>query len=269
VTRCKKLGDRITCEILITNNAADRKLGIHNRAWTVNLGGTRLIDDVGNVYNDPQGHIGSKELGTDQTVFVTDVPVKSTIYFEGIAAETKGIKLLALECITSDERDYKYFLAHLRDIPLEHVRPKGQASPANESHSITTKEITFSIESCRRVGTSLVCALVVTNESSQDKTLLFDATCKSTKPRLIDDFGSEYGPRWATLGKHRITSGVSPVCHTRQPLNAGETLKGEILFENVDVKSNQVKLIRLTMRLDEINRFYVDLKDIPISTVRG
>lgn len=265
VKSCKKLGDRITCDILVTNTEADRWLSIRNRAWTVNLGGTRLIDNAGNEYGEPQGRIGVKDLGTDQTVLVTNIPVKATIYFENVKPESIGIKLLALECVASAEGGYENFIALIKDIPLVQPRLKGgQEQQLDSSRVLTTRELTFRTESCKRVGTTLVCTFSVTNESSSPQTLMLDVTCSKSHPRLIDDLGMEYGPRGATIGNERIGWGVSPNCYAQQSIAGKGTMKASLIYENVDEKAREIKLLRLFARLGQWDRFTVDFKNIPI-----
>jgi len=266
VKSCKKLGDRITCELLVTNRESDRRVSIRNRAWTVNLGGTRLIDNVGNEYNEPIGRLGVKDLGVDQTVLVTDIPVKATIYFENIRPEATAIKLLALECVTSIEGGYEDFIALIKDVPLVQPRLKGgqEQEASIRSHVVITRELTFRAESCKRVGNTLVCTLSVTNESSGPQTLILDATCSKSHPRLIDDLGTEYGPRSATIGTERIVSGVSPNCYAQQPIAGKGTMNASFVFENVDAKAHDVKLWRVSARIGQWDRFTVDFKDISI-----
>jgi hypothetical protein len=264
VKTCTKLGDRITCELLVTNTAGDRSLAIHNRQWSVNLGGTRLIDDLGNEYNEPVGRLGVKALGTERTVLVTDIPVKATIYFDGVKPESTAIRLLAIECTLFTEHDYEYFIALLRDVPLIEPRLRGeQEQELNSSHVVTTRELTFRAESCKRVAGTVVCTLSVTNESSNPQTLIVDATCSKSRPRLIDDAGTEYGPRNATIGTERI-SGVSPNCYAQQPIAGKGIMKASLVFENVDAKVRDVKLLRLTTRIGQWDKFTVDFKDIAI-----
>lgn len=262
---CKKLGDRITCDLLVTNTGGDRWLSIRNRQWTVQLGGTRLIDDAGNEYNEPFGRLGVKDLGTEQTVLVTDIPVKATIYFDNVKPESTAVKLLALECVTSAEGGYENFIALIKDIPLVQPRLKGgQEQELNSPHVVITRELTFRAESCTRVATTLVCPLSVTNESSGPQTLMLDAICSKSRPRLIDDLGAEYGPRSATIGNERIVSGVSPNCYAQQPIAGKATMNASFVFENVDAKARDVKLLQVPARLGQWDRFTVDFKDIPI-----
>jgi hypothetical protein len=265
VKSCKKLGDRITCELLVTNTESDRWLSIRDRRWTVNLGGTRFIDNVGNEYNEPLGRLGVKDLGVDQTVLVTDIPVKATIYFDNVKAESTAIKLFAIECVASVEGGYENFIALIRDVPLVQARLKsGQDQQNNSSRVVTTRDLTFAAESCKRVANTVVCTFSVTNESSSLQTLIVDATCSKSRPRLIDDLGTEYGPRGATIGNERIVSGVSPNCYAQQQIAGKGIIKASLAYENVDLNAREVKLLRLSARIGQWDRFTVDFKDIPI-----
>jgi len=265
MNECKKVGDRVICEVLITNNADERMMSIRGKRWGREDEGTRLIDDLGNVYNDAKGQFGAKELPYDEVKLVTDVPVKLILYFDGVSKEVSRIRLLELDCYT-DEGD-KAFTAKLRDIPLK-LPPVGSAQKSSDSatpNSITTREFTFEALGCRRALTEVICLFRITNERTSSRTLTLRPRCYDQKARLIDQSGNEYLGTAGTLGTKKALPGFE--CAAIQTLDARARVDGSVTFIGVARDTVTVKLLRLLFgSSDESQGFYIDFKDIPITS---
>jgi len=264
VKECRKIGDRVICEALVTNKGDERSLSIRGKQWGRSDDVTRLIDDLGNVYDDAKGQFGTKELPYAAVTLVTDVPVRLILYFDGVAKEASRIRLLELDCYTDDGD--KAFRVQLRDIPLKipalinPSRPDATANP----NSITTREYTFEALPCRRSLNEVTCSFRVTNEQAASRTLGLRARCHGDRPRLIDQLGNEYLATGGSLGTKKPTPDL--ICESRQTIDSRASLNGSVTFTRVPADARQVKLLRLRfVSLEATVGFDIDFRDIPIN----
>jgi TolB-like protein len=85
---CLRSNETVTCHLVITNKAADRKLYFRQRS-------TRLFDPFGNERYASKVFLGSatSDWGVDRTI-VRGVPINSGAIFEGISLETRRLTLV-------------------------------------------------------------------------------------------------------------------------------------------------------------------------------
>lgn len=270
VKECKKLGDRITCELLITNNDRDRPLSIRDRKDYGKLGGTRTIDDLGNVYNDAKGQLGVYSLGRSETLLVAGIPIKATIFFDGVASDASKISLLEVDCYTEEGGKENFFSVQIRNVPLRILTPAAGAvtQDGRKASVVVTKEFSFVGNSCKVSVGTVVCLFAITNEASAARALSLDIGCRDNKPRMLDQVGNEYLSTEGNFGKKTFVKGRYGDCHLSENLDAGAEVSGSVKFENVDNRADTARLLRLTFGLTERNAlpatFYVDFRDIPL-----
>ncbi|HEX4955524.1 MAG TPA: FlgO family outer membrane protein [Thermoanaerobaculia bacterium] len=104
LTGCWAKGSDLECRFFVTNEAADRDLGIY--------GWSRVFDEEGNEY--PVSAVALGNAGGDRSAsnrLLTGVRVKLTMNFEGIPVAT--LRLAALEVSSSSAR------LTFRDVPIQ------------------------------------------------------------------------------------------------------------------------------------------------------
>lgn len=107
---CKKSGESVKCNFLITNNGQDKQFAIKYST------GTRMFDDLGNEYKTNRIELGtnySASWGWMRNSLVTGIPIKLSISFKGVTSQAGMIALLEVYCSSGEE-----FTAQFRNIPF-------------------------------------------------------------------------------------------------------------------------------------------------------
>lgn len=126
MTRCKRTGDRITCNLLITNNEQDRELGVWYRGRTVENLPPKIFDDFGNEYWANSVQLANKETQFDykygwtgaddilKHLFILGISTKLCFYFDGVEPGSKNVALFEFWLRESD----KNIKIQFRNIPI-------------------------------------------------------------------------------------------------------------------------------------------------------
>ncbi len=119
---CRKSGDTITCEVMITNNDKDQR----RLRFGYDSFGSRpstIIDDHGTEHKASRTTLGDKSL-YEYAILNSGVPLRGSVVFEGME-EPKSIKLLTLSfhAPPTDSRVYStpastYFEVQFRDVSI-------------------------------------------------------------------------------------------------------------------------------------------------------
>lgn len=252
---CNKLGDRITCEVLITNNDQDRSLYLRDSI--------RIIDDSGNELTASKIKFGA---GSPYDVnLATNIPVKASFVFEPVGSEVTHLALL--EIYFQDSAFGDQYSAQLRDVTLRTIKPISslQASGQAKPNVVISKEFTFVFDSCTRSAKDVICSFAVTNEASETRNLSLQVSCGDEQVRLIDDGGNEYLAAEGRAGSETIYSNNFGRCFTRENLVPRATTQGAVRFVGVDPAVKTIKLLRMTFGEGyPYGPFTVDFRDIPL-----
>lgn len=126
MTGCKRSGDRITCNLLITNNEQDRELGVWYRGRTVENLPPKIFDDFGNEYWANSVQLANKETQFDykygwtgaddilKHLFILGISTKLCFYFDGVEPGSKNVVLFEFWLRESD----KNIKIQFRNIPI-------------------------------------------------------------------------------------------------------------------------------------------------------
>lgn len=259
---CKKLGDRITCELLITNNDKDQWLQVQSSQYD---NPTRMIDTKGNENIVAGIQFGAKK-GDIRTTLVTGVPVKATILFEPVSTDVDKLSLLEIYCSREIEYVVESFSAQFRDVPLT-IAPTKNQDDTDKSKSIVTKAFAFNFISCSNSAKGVLCSFSVKNEDSESKSLALHVNCGGQRTYVIDDGGNEYRPIDGNLGKafiSRSAGGGNLGCFAEQQLAPGVVTNGALRFEGINPSVILLKLMRIKFSTDHSISFDVDFRDLPI-----
>lgn len=103
--KCMSSGQIVTCDFMVTNKAADRGLNIYG---TNGNNSSRIIDDMGNVFNASKVKIGTNTGNYDCGVnLASNIPMKMQLIFEGVTSQSNTLSLLEL-------KGYSGFVAHFK-----------------------------------------------------------------------------------------------------------------------------------------------------------
>jgi hypothetical protein len=262
---CKRLGDRITCQLLITNNDKDQSLRLESSSHS---SPTRMIDNNGDEHLAADIQFGAKK-GDVETVLVTGIPVKATIVFEPVVPEVEKLSLLEIYCLIEVSSMGEVFSAQFRNVPLA-IAPTVDQKDSQNSPTVVTKGFTFKLISCKPLGKDVSCSFSVTNEDSERKALALHVNCSGQRTYTIDDSGSEYRPVDGSFGKAfigRSAGGSNWGCYAEQELAPRAITNGLIRFEGINPNVILLKLMRLKF---STNHYYsvsfdIDFRDIPIN----
>jgi len=122
VQQCKIVENRLTFNLIITNNQKDREL-------MISLETSRIIDNAGNESKATRIQLGDQLVGTGRysgaarKILVEGIPIKSSVVFDNVPTETSAIALLELGCTWSYQGDrmfpdYKRFTTQIKNIPV-------------------------------------------------------------------------------------------------------------------------------------------------------
>lgn len=88
---CIKATRLITCEVVVTNNGADRYLELDARD-------TFLYDQRGYKFTAVRVRAGELESGSNfRKFFITEIPTEVTVFFEGVPSTIEFIKILGVQ----------------------------------------------------------------------------------------------------------------------------------------------------------------------------
>jgi len=116
--RCKFHGSSVACEMLITNQIADRALHL-SRPYATAL--SRIIDDAGNEWPASEFVLGVQTGEAVEEIMPQGVPVRAVITFKGVASEASSIRLLEVGCyarFAKGNGNSAMFVTKIADIPL-------------------------------------------------------------------------------------------------------------------------------------------------------
>lgn len=106
--QCTREDRSVTCDLMLRNNKNDINTRIHPS-------GSRIIDNFGDAYGSSGGTIGNK--GTGEITMVKDIPIKTTIVYEGIKPSAEYATLVEIDFIKRNGRGWASRL-QFRDIPF-------------------------------------------------------------------------------------------------------------------------------------------------------
>lgn len=107
---CTRSGTTVRCDLLVTNNAADRQMNLYG---TLRHGASRLYDERGNAWQAVQVVLGNQEGRLARSLLVQGIASRAQVRFEGVAPEAQVAALLELYCWSGQE-----FRVQFRDVPL-------------------------------------------------------------------------------------------------------------------------------------------------------
>lgn len=250
---CSKLGDRITCEVLISNHDQDRSL---------NLTQIRIIDDAGNELTASKIKFGAGE--PYDVKLATEVPVKANFSFDPVGSGVTHLTLLEIYFREGVGDEYS---AQLRDVPVRIIEPPSSLQPSGKQkpNVVISKEFTVVLDSCTRSAKDVICSFAVTNEAAETRNLSLYVTCGEGGARLIDEEGNEYLAAEGRAGTETIYSGNFGRCFTRENLIPHATTHGAVRFAGVDPAIKTIKLFRMIFSEREQSEITVDFRDIPLA----
>ena len=112
---------------------------------------------------------------------------------------------------------------------------KAAAPQIFESH-----DIQFSLNSCSREATAIVCKLTITNKADDRNIEIHAGTCNHPPSRLIDESGREFNANSVILGSRR-----DQFCIVEGTLVAGVPTRTEVRFENIPSSVTSISLLNL------------------------
>jgi len=130
---CTLSGDKVICQVLITNRSSDVELNMFFAAYDYKY--CRIIDDAGNEYKVVKMGLGSSSGEYDRhpykisSILVSGVPTRAVFLFSGISQNVKGLSLFEIGC--GDGRN-KVFVVQFRNIPLTKEQVSQQAEQDNQ-----------------------------------------------------------------------------------------------------------------------------------------
>lgn len=98
---CQVNGNRVSCDLFVTNQGADRKLVIRS--------GSRIFDEGGNEVRLESARIADSEGSTVRKLLISGIRTRASVTFAGFPAQSRKISLLYLEA--ADE-------VRFREIPV-------------------------------------------------------------------------------------------------------------------------------------------------------
>ncbi len=117
---CRIADETITCTMMITNKEKSRNLTLGSPGWNSDFSCTKIIDASGDEHCASGLKLGSKTIGQwEGNALASDVPMKATIRFEGVAPNTVNVALFEILCRAdlTDIRD-NLFKVQFRNISL-------------------------------------------------------------------------------------------------------------------------------------------------------
>jgi hypothetical protein len=248
---CKKIGDRVICELLVTNKGEDQRLELRNEE-------TRVIDEDGNEYRASRVKFGTEETTWIATVnMVTSVPMKAILTFDGIPLQTQKLTLLEVNFAYPENYSYEEFKVQLRNPVLDGI------NEANNPRKRITREVAFETVSCQRNGEKVTCAFSVTNISDIEKKLQFNVLCGGGElSSSVDNLGNAYQAQEGSLNTRTSFFGCFKSYNFTLPSKM--TVNGLITFDKFSLEASKLALLRLRFK-ESGDGFFVDFKDLDIT----
>jgi hypothetical protein len=113
--QCKVSGATVNCDLLITNDESrEREIEFFQLDRSPI---SKLFDEQGNEVHIKTNSIANRRRNADATL-LPGVAVKATATFEGVAPDSRQIKLLSLVFANSDGQTLSSFKVEYRNVPL-------------------------------------------------------------------------------------------------------------------------------------------------------
>jgi len=122
VQDCKLTGDKLLCNVLVTNNLEDRDIYIYTSSYDNEQMRTRMIDQDGNENGVAIVQTGDRSWSTEKgqgqlnKIFPSGIPTRVSFWFKNITMPVTSITIdIAFATLISG---WKYFRAQLKKIPV-------------------------------------------------------------------------------------------------------------------------------------------------------
>lgn len=110
--QCQLSGSTVVCDLMITNNDADRLFSYDNL-----VGGAGMIDNLGANYRATSVQIANRSGFEDATI-PSNVPTRSRVIFDNVSPQAVSIALLRMQFNRFEAGIIKSFRIEFRDVTL-------------------------------------------------------------------------------------------------------------------------------------------------------